>query len=333
MRSFARGVASVSSLSWLAAVLALGAASVLACGGGSSSSTTSGFTVDSGADATGSGHTGAVEDAGAPGDTGNDADVPTLGLGSDASTDAGPPPDAGSNAVVYAHSDSTLYELDPNTNAITVVGAFTGCSSVIDIALDADSHAYVTTFSGFYSLDLTTAACTLIAAGTYPNSLSFVPKGTLDPNVEALVGYNGAQYVRIDTGTGAVTNVGTLSGGYQSSGDIVSVIGGGTFLTVNGNGCGDCLLQVDPTTGDLVQNYGAVGYADVWGLAFWAGTAYGFDEAGDVFSINVTAGAVVSKPIPVPNAPAGLSFYGAGSTTSAPPTAPDGGGIPIIPPK
>ena len=56
---------------------------------------------------------------------------------------------------------------------------------------------------------------------TYPNSLSFVPKGTVDPNVEALVGYNGGTYVRIDTVTGAVTSIGNLGSGYSSSGDIV----------------------------------------------------------------------------------------------------------------
>jgi hypothetical protein len=38
----------------------------------------------------------------------------------------------------------------------------------------------------------------------------------------------------------------------------------------------------------------------------------------------------VIHDIPVPNPPPGLSFYGAGSTTSAPATAPDGGGIPIM---
>lgn len=238
-------------------------------------------------------------------------------------------------AVVYGQSAGVLYSVNPDTDTVTTVGFFFGCDSdVIDIALDKNSTMYATTFGGVYTINTSTAACTLLASGTtYPNSLSFVPAGTVDPNVEALVGYQGATYVRIDTTSGAMTTIGSLGTTYTSSGDIVSVIGGGTFLTVNGNGCGDCLLQVDPTTGDLVQNYGAVGYADVWGLAFWAGTAYGFDEAGDVFSINVTAGAVVSKPIPVPNAPAGLSFYGAGSTTSAPPTAPDGGGIPIIPPK
>ena len=46
---------------------------------------------------------------------------------------------------------------------------------------------FVTTFNGFFKVDCTTAACTSIKSGTYPNSLSFVPKGTVDPNAEALV--------------------------------------------------------------------------------------------------------------------------------------------------
>ena len=41
-----------------------------------------------------------------------------------------------------------------------------------------------------------------------------VPKGTLDPSVEALVGYVGSQYIRIDTTTGAITNIGALTGGW-----------------------------------------------------------------------------------------------------------------------
>jgi hypothetical protein len=72
-----------------------------------------------------------------------------------------------------------------------------------------------------------------------------------------------------------------------------------------------------------------VNHVDVFGLAFWAGTAYGFDNGGDVFSINVQNGTLVTTPIAVPNPPPGLQFWGAGSTTAAPPTAADGGGIPI----
>jgi hypothetical protein len=304
------------------AVLLTAGAVVLACGGGSNAA--SGFPAG---DAGGGGSDAA---GGGGGDAfGSFSDgSPTFPDGGSVAQEAGTPV-----AVVYAHSPDTLYRLDATSKQVAVVGPFTGgCSSVIDIAIDSSSNAYVTTETDLWSVDLQTAACTHIASGEYPNSLSFVPKGTVDPNVEALVGYNGSTYIRINTTTGAVQTVGALTGGYASSGDIVSVIGGGTFLTVKGGSanCGDCLLQVDPTTGDLVQNYGSVNHVDVFGLAFWAGTAYGFDNGGDVFSISVQNGTVVTTPISVPNPPPGLQFWGAGSTTSAPPTAADGGGIPIL---
>jgi hypothetical protein len=253
--------------------------------------------------------------------------------------DASPAPSRASGstvlpAVIYAHSPTQLYRLNPTTDAVSLVGTFSGACAldeIIDIALDKSSNAYVTGFAGFYKLDLATAVCTLVARGGYPNSLSFVPKGTLDPNEEALVGYEGSTYVRIDTASGVITDVGTLAGGYQSSGDIVSTIDGGTFLTANGNGCGDCLLQVNPRTGDLVQNYGSVLHPAVYGLAFWAGTVYGFDNAGEIFSVGPASnGTLAIHDIPVTHPPAGLQFYGAGSTTTAPPTAPDGGGIPLM---
>ena len=230
-------------------------------------------------------------------------------------------------AVVYAHSPSALYKLDPNTKAVSLIAAFTGCTAqVIDLALDANSNAFVTTFDGVYSLNLKTAACKLIQNGSYPNSLSFVPKGTLDPTQEALVGYQGSTYVRIDTKTGNITTVGTLTGGYASSGDIVSVNGGGTFLTVNGNGCGDCLLQVNPKTGDLLKNFGSVNHASVFGLAYWGATLYGFDDAGELFEIDAKGTTIKTTPVSVP---AGLQWWGAGSTTSAPVADKDGGTIPI----
>lgn len=226
-------------------------------------------------------------------------------------------------AVVYGQSATTLYAVDPTTKAVTKVGDFQGCGDeVIDLALDRSSQMYATSTDGVYTVDRTTAVCHLLAAGTYPNSLSFVPAGTVDPNVEALVGYNGSTYVRIDTTTGAITTIGDLGKGYASSGDIVSVIGGGTYLTVTGGeacASSDCLVEVDPKSGALLTNYGALGYSGVYGLAFWAGTVYGFDAAGDLFQVTFTPPPMQVAAIPIPSAPAGLSFYGAGSTTSAPP--------------
>jgi hypothetical protein len=214
-----------------------------------------------------------------------------------------------------------FYKLDPVTNAVTTVGAFQGCDTVIDIALDKDGNMFGTTFGGFYKIDKATAACTHIANGSYPNSLSFVPKGTLDPNVEALVGYDmNNNYIRIDTTTGAITVVGAgVLTPYASSGDVVSVIGGGTYLTVTGGpqgNCGDCIVQVNPKTGAVMKNIGHLAYGSVFGLAFWGGSAYGFSDSGPVFKIDLTNASCMN--IPIPNMPSGYPWYGAGSTTSAP---------------
>ena len=286
---------------------------LVACGG-----TGSGF------DDAGNGNDAGASNDGSTNDTGltfQDSSLPEGGSKPDASQ---PPID-----YVYAHSPTVLYKVDPVAKTMTTIGNFSqncGSENVIDIAVDSNNNGYATTFSGVYKLDLTTAVCTLIAQGSYPNSLSFVPAGTLDPQVEALVGYNGSTYIRINTTNGQVTTVGGLTGGYSSSGDIVSVKNGGTFLTVTGNSCGDCLLQVDPKTGNMVQNYGSINHGAVFGLAFWAGTAYGFDDAGELFSITWQNNKLVTTNIPTTK---GLEFWGAGSTTSAPPTDVDGGGIPI----
>ena len=63
---------------------------------------------------------------------------------------------------------------------------------------------------------------------------------------------------------GAITTVGAIGGGYTSSGDIVSVEGGGTYLTVKGgpNACNDCSIQVDPKTGSFLLEWGPLGHAD-----------------------------------------------------------------------
>ncbi len=232
--------------------------------------------------------------------------------------------------LVYGQTATTLYKLDPTNNQITVVGDFQGCNGdVIDIALDKDSNMYGTTFGGVYKIDRATAVCTQLpmGAGSYPNSLSFVPVGTVDPNVEALVGYDmDNNYIRIDTTTGAITPIGQLSQNYASSGDIVSVINPNpqpgqpsayAYLTVTGESptgpCADCIVQVDPKTGTVIKNIGHLGFGAVFGLAFWGGSCYGFSANGNVFQIDLTNAS--TTPI---NAPPGIVWYGAASSTSAP---------------
>lgn len=224
-------------------------------------------------------------------------------------------------AEVFGHSADTLYRLDPDTKQVTTVGKFSGCGSQVnDIALDKDSNLIATNDSGIYAVDRTTAKCTEIQSDGYPNSLSFIPAGTLDPNVEALVGFEGDQYVRINPQNGSISEIGSPWGnGLISSGDIVSVKGGPTFLTVYslGNQCPtDCLVELDPKTGAMTKNWGPLGYEQVYGIAFWAGSVYGFDSAGNLFEVKFDNGILSTVLV---DKPAGVSFYGAGSTTSAPP--------------
>ncbi len=223
-------------------------------------------------------------------------------------------------AEVFGHSAGTLYRLDPVTKGVTVIGDFSGCGPVIDIALDEKSTLIAASAQALYKVDKATAACTEIAKGSYPNSLSFVPKGTVDANEEALVGYDGGDYLRIDVGTGKTTKIGSLGGSLISSGDIVSVKGGKTYLTVKGGSCdkNDCLVEVDPKTGKMLKNWGSIEHQKVFGLSFWGGKIYGFDETGKLFEVTFGTSQLATTPIPIPQAPAGLSFWGAGSTTSAP---------------
>jgi hypothetical protein len=178
------------------------------------------------------------------------------------------------------------------------------------------------------TVDPTTAHCQELSRG--PNlltSLSYVPEGTLVANAETLVGYADDRYVRVDPATGALTDVGLLndaaSGGtrWVSSGDIVSIKDGGTYLTVkaesgNTDGHGDRIVEVDPKTGALVRIIGPTGMDDVLGLGYWGGTAYGFTLAGRLIQIDLKTGA--GTVIPIPNAPPELMFLGAGTTTVAP---------------
>lgn len=243
-------------------------------------------------------------------------------------------------AVVYGHSPDTLFKLDPITKAVTTIGKFKDCevvdgdfsaTGIQDMALDKDSKIFVTSKLGLYTVDPDDASCTKLASGSYPNSLSFVPAGTVDPNEEALVGYvvepnpvNKNQYVRINTTTGAITKIGSVwTETVVSSGDIVSVKNGPTYLTLKGgsnNECteSDCVAEVNPQSGKLIKILGTLDSypgEKVFGFAFWGGSSYGFTNAGKLFELKFQGSALITTPITTPS---GLVFWGAGSSTEAP---------------
>lgn len=268
---------------------------------------------------------GSGTEAGSDSNTDRDSDSDSDDTGGMPKLDVGSA-DSGTGVTevseVFGHSNNTLYRMEPDTKAVEVVGRLEGCTaSIIDIALNADSQMFGVAYDSLWTIDRGTGACTFIANGDYPTSLSFVPAGTVDPDVEAMVGFVDEQYIRIDPDTGDTTVLGTLSDGLSSSGDMVAVIDGGSWLTVVGPGCnmGDCIIEIDPADGTILQNYGSMPYTKVFGLAFWAGRAYGFSADGDLFEILFGDTTVATVAIDIPGAPGDLSFFGAGSTTSAPP--------------
>jgi hypothetical protein len=241
---------------------------------------------------------------------------------------------------VYGHSDATLFLLEPVAKTVTTVGNF-DCVQIFlpgsgegmwDIALDKNgamvgSKRSFINGDALVSIDKVNAHCSVIAAGAYPNSLTFVAEGILDPTKEVLVGYDVSSYESIDPTTGAITVIGSMNPNatgldWESSGDIVSLIGGETYLTVKPAGSGssyagpDTIVEIDPATGKPTKIIGDTMYPKLWGLGYWGGVAYGFSATGQLISIDLTDGTPTA--IPLMNVPANLSFWGAGVTTAAP---------------
>ncbi len=187
--------------------------------------------------------------------------------------------DAGAQAVgatvLYAHTDTTLYQLDPtNLSApLMLIGDFdcigsygsSGGSSMTDLAVTSDGHLFGVSEGAAYPLTVQGGIVHCEAQWSLPNTkfygLTIAPAGVLGSS-EVLVGADGQGGVyEIDQNSGTPTQVGTLGTDPQSgqpwalSGDIVFMANGGNplgFATVRtcgsgGSSCGstDTLIEVD----------------------------------------------------------------------------------------
>jgi len=236
-----------------------------------------------------------------------------------------------STTLVYAHSETVLYAVNPRTNAFTRVGTFTFPSgdrnnhSMNDVAVDADGILVGNTQDALYRIDPDNARCTLIRALPDGNfvGLSYLAAGAIPGTTsEVLVGgASNGTYWRIDPATGMSTRLGQLRMGgtnFLLSGDIVSTAAG-TFATVRRtnamSGAHDLLATMNPATGELTV-IGDTGADRIFGLAYYRNTLYGFTSSGQFIRIDVRTGAgtVVSMPA--------MQFYGAGVTTTVPIEAP-----------
>ena len=206
------------------------------------------------------------------------------------------------NCLVYAHSSSTLYEVDPFLMTINEIASV---PSLFDFDTDMSGTLYgISPPSTIYIFD--------------DNSVSWNQVATLNHNNGTLNGFCidsanrkyatvGNAIFTIDTTTGDVTLVGNLGGNFVSSGDCVIDKTDGIYMTSNA-WPGDDLVRIDPLTGEgtLVGNTGISG---IYGLTSAWGYMFGFTGSGSLVQLDKTTGsAEVLHVFP------SIVFYGAASS-------------------
>lgn len=230
---------------------------------------------------------------------------------------------------VYAHSGSKLYQIDTMTLAPVEVGAMTalGTQSLTDLAVDKTDRMLGITLDKLYSIDSSTGAATLVSDLSQSaqgfTSLSFVPSNLNDPSsADLLVSANDQGDVfQIDATNGTATKIGSYgsvaAGKVISSGDLIGVTGLGIYATVDvGTEPYDYLARVDPVTWKATPIGAGTGFDDIFGLAYWQGTIYGFAATG------TATGKIITID---PNTGVGtemlsgsIRWFGAGVATNAP---------------
>ena len=223
---------------------------------------------------------------------------------------------------LYAESPDELYRLDLATKSFAKVGKFTfnkNPGEVTDIALDQDGSLYAITNDDLFTCTVQGAKCTWLAAlPSIFNGLTFVPKGTVSPTEDILIGISqDGAWTQITFAGSKVTlkKLGGYADPWLSSGDAFSVEGIGTYATLKGKGSSDSLASIDPKTGKILKVIGETGAKGLYGLAWWSGVFYAFSSDSNVYTLDIATGkASVVKGI---QAPAGVKWWGAGVSTRA----------------
>jgi hypothetical protein len=213
--------------------------------------------------------------------------------------------------TIWAHSSTDLYTVDPNTFALTHVGAF-GQSDITDIAVTPSGDLWAISFSSLYRVDKSTASTTLVASlsGSGNNGLTFLPNGNL------LAADGSGTVKQINTSTGASTDIGSFGNGLSSSGDLVAV--GPVMYGISSTGAGgsdasgnNILLRVDIASG-VATVVGPIGFGQVWGLAYVNKRVIAFNTKGQIIQIDPTTGA--GTLLSTTN----VQFWGAGMSPNVP---------------
>ena len=228
--------------------VALGAYVVACAAWACGSSSTTGFSNqdDAGASSGSGGGSGSSSGGGSgSGSGGNEYDGSTGILSLDG---GGPtPPQQGDATItvqttIYAHTDDTLYSLDPKTNAVTMIGAFSGTSdastdsTVTDLAVNSAGQVYVCTESVVYeanvpdgggTVPLTKVVTINAPSGTRFYALAFTTVDALGTGTgEVLIaGDSNGNLWSIDLTSGASVNLGNFGSDPSIAGNFLALSG------------------------------------------------------------------------------------------------------------
>ena len=293
-------------LGLVSAVAAVAAAT--ACGG----SSPAGFGLgDSGASSSGSGSSGGGSSTGSSTGSSGSFGGSTGSSTSSSGGNNGPP-------LIYAHTDTELYSMDPTTHQLTDIGPFSDGSgtapTITDLAVDGNGNVWVNSETTVYKAAVPTGTGTVtltvstqLGTSTSFYALGFTPAGTLEAGESLIAGDSKGDLYYVDqSGSAAPQNLGSFgpapSGTYELSGDIV-------FYDLNGSprglatvracksssSCGttnDLLVEVNisalqqaytsktPATSLLQQSLGSgTGYGRLFGVGAWGSSVYAFSRA------------------------------------------------------
>ena len=233
-------------------------------------------------------------------DDAGDDDVEDDDTGDDDTGDDDSPP---VGAAMYAHTSSQLFEVDEAAPySLTFVGTFSGGlpeDQFTDLAVDHDGTMYAISFTDLYEVDPFTAQVTWImeAGNDGINALTALPDGTL------LAGDDSTIY-QLDP-VGLTSSVFGTIPGWEFSGDLVGLSDGLLYCLMSDDPLGDTTLIVyDPNTNQATVA-GSTGYGAMYGVGYADGTIFGFNDSGQILSVDRASGAaaVVASP--------GNQFWGA----------------------
>ncbi len=231
--------------------------------------------------------------------------------------------------TIYAHSNTTLYTIDPMAKTIATVGPFnapnvgTSPDVIQDLAVAPDNTIYVISKTTLYTASPTDGHVTAVGSVSACGSDNVALTTTKDGKLFS-ADYKGA-FCEIDITANPLTvkQIGTVGGNMAIAGDIVGIGDGSIYGTAynlsdsssSGTSINNVLVKIDPGTGAMQTMIGATGFPKLFGVAYDNGVVFGFthDGSGDVITIDpMTGKGTLFNTFNDPTTGKGIPFGGAG---------------------